>query len=150
MTNDNIESNESYAENVILPTTFSVNVNVEDQAAEHGHTEMVKFLVGNIGANKNTKANDRQTPLRWAEAKGHAEAIKLLGHDFNATNTKAKDGQMPLHRAVQNDHVEVVKQLADKFDTDINAKDDDGWALLHLAAGNDYIEIHNYRLLNVP
>jgi len=81
-------------------------------AAWHGHTEIVKLLLGNNADVNASCTDDGETPLYIAARNGHTEVVKLLldnSADVNASRTY--DGATPLYVAAQNGHTETVKLL---------------------------------------
>jgi len=80
-------------------------------AAENGHLEVVKFLVG-AKANVESKDKDGRTPLSHAAMNSHLEVVNLLVEEAGAkVDSKDEGGLTPLSLATTKGHLEVVKFL---------------------------------------
>ncbi|KAI9768838.1 MAG: hypothetical protein M1840_004652 [Geoglossum simile] len=112
-------------------------------AAEKGHLEIVKLLVGVEGVDRDSKDNhDGQTPLSWAAEQGHLETVKLLvGVEGVDRDSKDNRGRTPLSRAAEQGHLEIVKLLVGVEGVDRDSKDNHyGRTPLSWAAEQGHLE----------
>ena len=79
-------------------------------AAENGHTEIVKALIGSTD-NPNAPDNEGWTPIHIGAQNGHTEIVKALIGSTENPNAPANNGRTPIHLAAQNGHTDVVKSL---------------------------------------
>ena len=103
-------------------------------SAEHGHLEVVKFLVAQMA---NIYADD--DALGWAAGNGHLEIVKFLlsqGANIHA------DDDCALKRSAFKGHLEVVKFLVKKG-ADIHANNDES---LRWAANRGHLETVKFLL----
>jgi len=81
-------------------------------AAEQGHEEVVKMLLGHEEVNPEKPDCDGWTPLLSAAEQGHEEVVKmLLGREDVNPNKPNNDLQTPLALAASYGHEGVVKML---------------------------------------
>ena len=107
-------------------------------AADHGHAEVVGFLVGPRPRCERALRATGFTPLHCAangcftnEASYVAVVKVLLAHDANV-NARMRGNQTPLHRAADWGHPQILEALL-AAGADPNARDDDGKSALDLA-----------------
>nr|CCA24177.1 ankyrinlike protein putative [Albugo laibachii Nc14] len=103
-------------------------------AAKGNHVEVVKYLVGEGGANVNEKNENGASSLYIASHEGHIETVKLLlslGADVNSCNRTCHTS---LHVAVAEHHGEVATYLINAV-ANKNAVDATGVSIWHEAAG---------------
>jgi len=79
-------------------------------AAEKGHEEIVKFLLGK-GASVNNKDSLRQTPLHVAAVNGHAGVAAVLIDHGAEVNHENKSKDTPLYLAADNNRPKVADIL---------------------------------------
>jgi ankyrin repeat protein len=101
-------------------------------ASQHGHLEIVKFLLGR-GAAVNCKNVIDETPLHYASALNHKEIAKLLLAKGAAVNAKTTNGDTPLNYALNRNNNEIIGILVDNG-ADVMWKRGNGWTTLHDAA----------------
>lgn len=80
-------------------------------ASEHGHIELVRFLLNLPGININQPNGNHCTPLRTACEKGHFVIAKMLvehGADVNKYNIQ---NSSPLSAAAENGYANIVRLL---------------------------------------
>ncbi|KAB5549983.1 ankyrin repeat-containing domain protein [Coniochaeta sp. 2T2.1] len=86
-------------------------------AADNGHTEVVKLLLGSKRAktNPNPRSIDGRTPLSVAAAHGHEEIVKLLleCEDIDL-DLPGSDGRIPLSVATNAGHEAVAGLIRDR------------------------------------
>jgi uncharacterized protein len=99
-------------------------VKAMSQAADFGHTSVVKLLLEN-GAEVNAKDFSGYTPLARAVGSNKKETVLLLIDKGADMNNRDKFGMTPLMRAVQAGHTDMVKLLIDKG-ADKDLKDNNG------------------------
>nr|WP_306671529.1 ankyrin repeat domain-containing protein [Endozoicomonas sp. ONNA2] len=108
------------------------------KAAQNGHTETVKVLLGAKGIEVNAKAVDGLTALHIAAHEGRTETVEvLLRADGIEVNEVDNTGATPLHRAAKNGNAECMGLLI-KENADVDAADDFGNTPVHYAAMNKY------------
>ena len=103
--------------------------------AEHGHLELVKYLVEDRGADVHA---DDDRALRFAAHGGHLQIVKYLvaeGANVHAYNDHA------LRSAAYKGHLDIFKFLIDKG-ADIHAQNDQALRLADLQI--DFLEYLNY------
>lgn len=79
-------------------------------AAQHGHTEIVEFLIGK-GAEINAKNEPGMTALMIAAYNGQTASVKALIDGGADTNAKDKDGHTALKDVAKRGHTDVVDLL---------------------------------------
>ncbi len=100
-----------------IPETGSVLM----AAARTGSPEVIKLLL-DAGADVNfTEGRSGQTPLMWAAAEGHLEAVKTLLARGAKVEAKAQDQRTALFFAVRRGDLSVVNALIDAG-ADVNAR----------------------------
>ncbi|KAH0536220.1 hypothetical protein FGG08_006887 [Glutinoglossum americanum] len=109
-------------------------------AAERGHLEITKLLVGRESVvDVNNKGRNGRTPLSWAAEGGHPEIVKLLVKREDVdVNHEDGYGRTPLSWAAGRGHLEVVKLLLKRESANVNHKDGDGRTPLSWAAGKGH------------
>ncbi len=127
-------------------STFAFCGEIHD-AAKNGDWQKLATLIKKNPDLVFNKDNDGETPLNWAAANGHLDAVGVLlayTSDVNSTNI---DGQTPLFAAANYDQTnEVPLLLANK--SKINAKDKYGATPLHWAAQQNYTDMVKLLLTN--
>lgn len=139
------------------------------KAAEHGHLEMVEFLLnGGLSVNSFLPCGD--TPLHLASYKGHLDVVKLLIRRGAKVNVENNEGLTPLynsmateaawdifnfllesgakvtadqhlmHRAADRGHLEIVRVLFTKG-VKVNSKDRNKVTPFHMAACDGNVEM---------
>jgi len=102
-------------------------------AAETNNVKRLEHLIQD-GANVNEKDTDRgNTPIHWACAGGHLDAIELLleyGGDINSQN---KHGRTPLHCLVSERYDKIVLWLVQYCNADPYIQDKRGVSAYDLA-----------------
>ena len=82
------------------------------QAAQEGHTEVVRFLVEEGKADVDKVNNDRSTPINIAAYNGQLEVVQFLLSKGADCTIEDKWGLTPLARAQEQGHAEVAAALA--------------------------------------
>ena len=71
----------SLIERKLLDVQTSMGVNrqtVVHLAAEYGHSECLRYLVAEAGADPNAQTKDGRTAMHFAASNGHLECLKFL------------------------------------------------------------------------
>ncbi|KAF4985886.1 hypothetical protein FDECE_16248 [Fusarium decemcellulare] len=108
-------------------------------AAIGGQVEILKLLV-TLGAKRDVKDRDGLTPLLWASAYGHIDAVKFF---TPAANEEGQEDSIStaLHLAAWNGHMNIVKFLVLKVQVDINKDDNKNRTSLCLAAEAGHLDV---------
>ena len=94
-------------------------------AAEAGHVETVKLLLGHPECRVNAAAKDGRIPLHDAAKAGNVETVKLLlSHPECRVNAIGYWGSTPLRDAAEAGNVETVKLLLSHPEYQLNLFDD--------------------------
>ena len=80
------------------------------QAAFGNHPKMIELLALS-GASVDSLARSSTTPLHWAAALGHAEAVRALLKAGASSSCKTKKKETALQLAVQQGNVAVARLL---------------------------------------
>ena len=96
-------------------------------AAEAGHEEVVKILLGREEVNPNAKDKFGETPLSYAVDGGHEGVVKmLLGREGVNPDKPNKHGKTPLSVAALYGHEGVVKMLLGREEVNPDKPDNHG------------------------
>lgn len=104
-------------------------------AAAYARWDVLRFLVS-AGADVNTQALDRTTPLHAASVYDSPKIVELLLRNGAGSSLAVGDlygAYTPLLRAAQSGAIEVVSVLL-RHGADPSAVTKEGWSALHLAA----------------
>ena len=111
-------------------------------AVIEGHTEMVRFLVGQENVMADSPGEYRRTPLSHAASKGHTEIVKLLlARDGVIVDFRDIDGRTPLSYAASRGFADIVKLLIARDDVSVNSRDITGFTPLMHATIRGHAEI---------
>ena len=111
-------------------------------AAEKGHTEVVKALLGDPRVNPDRQDSVGGTPLSWAAQEGHTEIVKAFLADPQVDPNRQDDnGAVSLHFAAQEGHTEVVRALLGDRQVDADRQDNNGGTPLSWAAQEGHTEV---------
>jgi ankyrin repeat protein len=113
-------------------------------AASGGHLQVVKYLVGEAGADVRLAAPDGNTPLMWAARQGHVDVVEYLlcRQDINIDAKNAK-GATALDAACAQGHLEVVKLLV-AAGAMVNPQHSNEWGPLVSAALGGHLQVVKY------
>ncbi|KAL3468757.1 ankyrin repeat-containing domain protein [Aspergillus californicus] len=115
-----------------LLTTFN-------EAVIRNNTEVVKVFLAHGRADPNIAAENIQTPLLCASARGRVEIVRVLLGDSRVDRVRQDDrGCSALHCAAENGDVHIVDLLLADGRIDVNARDGTGSTALHRAAKGGY------------
>mmetsp|Transcript_13022 Transcript_13022/g.21674 ORF Transcript_13022/g.21674 Transcript_13022/m.21674 type:complete len:246 (-) Transcript_13022:2409-3146(-) len=109
-------------------------------AAEKGHTDTVKYLVEEAGANVHEIENAYgRAAIEMAVSNGHADTVEYLIGQAGATV-----GGRALGSAALNGYTVIVEYLIKQAGIDVDYKDNDGWTALMFAANSGRIDTVKY------
>ena len=117
-------------------------------AADFGHTETVRYLVGLTDVEVNHEGNEAFTALHFAVQEGHHDVVEVLidaGADIDA---KINGGRTPLHVACLYRKLAIVKVLV-KAGADVCVTTNEGTTCLMLASNYGHTETVRY-LVGLP
>lgn len=80
-------------------------------AATGGHTDVIAFLVEEIGVDVDYTAFQSPTALQRAARAGHTDAVRLLIDAEANPNAVDKDGRSALHLAATQGHTPAIQLL---------------------------------------
>ena len=111
-------------------------------ACQHGHLDIVQYLINDQNFNPETTTPNGRTPLHIACNSGHLHIIKCLitDHKCNPHCTDS-DGYTPLHAASESCNIETVKYLITKQGCDPHVLDGIDNTPLHYAGESGYLGI---------
>ena len=111
-------------------------------AAEKGHEEVVKLLLGREEVNPDIPEEHGRTPFMFAALRGHERVAKiLLGRDEVNPNKPDKYGQTPLLVAAWGGYIEVVKMLLGREEVNPGEPDVSNQTPLLVAARGGHEEV---------
>jgi ankyrin repeat protein len=103
-------------------------------AAEEGHTDMVKMLLGQESIDVNMTGEDGKAAISWAATNGHEDIVRLLLAADNIDKVpRDKRGRRPIFEAVEGGYMSIVHLLLDAGPVDIWETDSLGCSALNLA-----------------
>ena len=117
-------------------------------AAELGHTETVRYLVGLPEVELNHRDVDNHTALYLGVHNKHTDVVRVLidaGADLDARNN---DESSPLHHACQSEALDIVKILV-RAGAEVNATEDEYYTCFDYAVFYGYTETVRY-LVGLP
>ena len=112
-------------------------------AADDGHTDIVRYLVGLLEVEVNDRDNKNCTALHYAAEGKHADVVQVLidaGADIEAKND---EGHSPLHLASCSGELATVSKLIEAG-ADVRATDDKGNTCLIFATISGHTNIVRY------
>ena len=121
---------------------FNVNMNRKRSGKTHlleacfkGHTDLMRQLVVEHGADLTANDNDNDDALMCAVIGGHQDLVRVLikEFNFNANTSRGSDGRTPLLEACYQGHIDLVRQLVVEHGADLSAKDNDNYDALMYA-----------------
>jgi ankyrin repeat protein len=116
-------------------------------AAEHGHVDVVKLLLGAEPDIVHAASNIGEDPLRLAAQAGHIAVVKvLLSHGAKIVKMPDADGDSgsgstALHVASFNGHALCMKELLKADSALIDITDTSGLAAIHFAATSGHLAV---------
>ncbi|XP_062620362.1 ankyrin repeat domain-containing protein 17-like [Saccostrea cucullata] len=123
-------------------------------AIQHGHTDIVKYLVENGSYVNMPDQTNKPSFYRTFECRENETVEKMAQNKVNISFPKGFEDEMPLHFAIKNGHTEIVKYLVERG-SETNALDFRRNTPLFYALENDKIEIVEFLVghgaeVNVP
>jgi hypothetical protein len=111
-------------------------------AALHGHLDVARYLIDELGANVNHTTENGATPLYLAASAGHLDVVLYLAKEHAVdVNQSDKYGSSPLHAAALNGHLDVVRCLIIELGADIHHRREDGRRALSVAANAGHTRV---------
>lgn len=93
------------------------------QAAKNGHTDTVRFLIDQCGAEVNQPDAEGNTAFMLAAQHGYTETVAALLDDVDDINRQNKRGMSALMLAAQHGHTNIIFFLIDQYGTDVDLPD---------------------------
>jgi ankyrin repeat protein len=113
-------------------------------AAQHGHTDIVSYLIEEGGAKEHERNNiSGETPLMLAALHGHLESVLYFMEESEEEwdiNEKNTNGQTALMLAALNGHTKIVKALTEYNKESVNVVDNKGNTAFMLAVQSGKID----------
>jgi hypothetical protein len=110
-------------------------------AAQYGHIDTLRLVLGTGLADVNRQDVDLMTALQHASQNGFVDVVKLLlSVDGIDVNKPHKFGMTPLHWAAQKGFVEIGDLLLARTEIQVNATDEEGWTALMWASNNGRLD----------
>ena len=117
-------------------------------ACEHGHLNIVQYLIGKIGVDVNSKGCWEKTPIQFACERNHAKIIEYLLSNGAKLDTKDIYGNSLIHYASIGGVLSIVQELIEKQKVD---KDIQGYfkqTPLYYACWNNHPSLVQYLISN--
>ncbi|XP_078091973.1 ankyrin repeat domain-containing protein 16 [Mustelus asterias] len=114
-------------------------------AARHGHLEILKYLLEELGTNVELVNGDYKRALHEAASMGHRECMRYLIAQGARVDCLKKADWTPLMMACTRRNLEVVKDLIENG-ANLCLKNKDGWSSFHIACREGDPEIIQYLL----
>jgi ankyrin repeat protein len=112
-----------------------------NEAADHGHIEIVKYLLDR-GADIETPSVGGWSPLLSAAESGHSDIVKLLLDRGAIRDKRTEDEFTALYASCQKGHINTVRLLLDRGGrAELNVGNKHAWMPVHVAAFNGHTEI---------
>uniref|UniRef100_UPI00398F7E32 ankyrin repeat domain-containing protein 16 isoform X2 n=1 Tax=Pristiophorus japonicus TaxID=55135 RepID=UPI00398F7E32 len=132
--------------NVMLKGHFgSSGDTVLHYAARHGHLEILKYLVEELGTGVELINRDYKRPLHEAASLGHQECLRYLISQGARVDCLKKADWTPLMMACTRKNLGVIKDLIESG-ASLTLKNKDGWNGFHIACREGTPEIIQYLL----
>ena len=111
-------------------------------ACQHGHLDIVQYLINDQNCNPETTTTNGHTPLHTACKSGHLHIIKCLISDHKCNpHCTDNDGCTPLHAASESGNIETVEYLITEQGCDPHVGDSIGNAPLHYASKGGHLDV---------
>jgi len=114
-------------------------------ACSHGHEEMVRVLVDEMGADINPEDKHGNTPINDAVRHKHDKCAEILRSRGVKLRYPAEEMAVQLCQAAFNDDMDMIQRYV-RNGADLSAGDYDGRTCMHLAASEGRMEIVKYLL----
>ncbi|XP_078409158.1 ankyrin repeat domain-containing protein 16 [Cetorhinus maximus] len=114
-------------------------------AVRHGHLEILKYLVEELGINTELANSDYKRVLHEAASMGHRECVRYLIAQGARIDCLKKADWTPLMMACTRTNLEVIKDLVESG-ASLTLKNKDGWSSFHIACREGDPEIIQYLL----
>ncbi|XP_072922580.1 ankyrin repeat domain-containing protein 16 isoform X1 [Hemitrygon akajei] len=118
-------------------------------AARHGHLQVLKYLIEDLGADVELVNGDYKRALHEAASMGHRECLRYLILRGAKIDCLKKADWTPLMMACTRRNLEVIKDLIDSG-ANVTLKNKDGWNCFQIACREGNPEIIQYLLQVSP
>ena len=114
-------------------------------ACQHGHLDIVQYLIKDQKCNPETTTPEGRTPLHSACKSGHLHIVKYLITDHKCNpHCTDNNGLTALHNACLNGHLDVTKYLISDCHCNPQCSTQNGFTPLHCACQNGHLEVARY------
>ena len=114
-------------------------------ACQHGHLDIVQYLIKDQNCSPETTTPNGHTPLHIACKSGHLHVVKYLITDHKCNpHCTDNDGYTPLHATSESGNIETVKYLITEQGCDPQVSDNIGNTPLHYASESGHLDIVQY------
>ena len=111
-------------------------------ACQHGHLDIVQYLINDQNCNPETTTPNGRTPLHFACTSGHLHIVKCLITDHKCDpHLTDNDGYTPLDAASERGNIKTVKYLITEQGCDPHVVDSIGNTPLHYASESGHLDI---------
>ncbi len=134
---------ECLKEGAILKAVDSERMTPLHWAAQNGHLEAVRLLIGKfieIKASIDVQDNNGATPLHYAAVRGHLQVVESLINHEASIDVQDNNGATPLHWAAGRGHLQVAESLIN-HGASIDVQDNNGATPLHCAAVRGHLQV---------
>ncbi|XP_007252465.3 ankyrin repeat domain-containing protein 16 [Astyanax mexicanus] len=118
-------------------------------AARHGHLEVLRYLVEDVGMDIELYNSDYKRALHEAASMSHEQCVQYLIHRGAKIDTLKKADWTPLMMACTRRNLEVIKLLLD-HGADPTIRNKDGWNSFHIACREGDAAVIEHLLLVKP
>uniref|UniRef100_A0A3P9JRA9 Ankyrin repeat domain-containing protein 16 n=1 Tax=Oryzias latipes TaxID=8090 RepID=A0A3P9JRA9_ORYLA len=118
-------------------------------AARHGHLDIVKYIITQLGSDVDVCNNDYKTPLHEAASMGHKECVRYLLREGAMVDSLKKADWTPLMMACTRKNLDVIQELLD-HGANPALRNKDGWNAFHIACREGDPQVVEHLLLVFP
>lgn len=112
---------------------FNSNASLLHKASSKNQLKIMEYLIDNYLIDVDHKDDLEATPLFYATASGHYDAVVMLLSKGAQVNIKDKYEQSPLFIAVKHNFQNIIKTFVEMYHADINMRSSKGLTSLHKA-----------------
>ncbi|XP_061662554.1 ankyrin repeat domain-containing protein 16 isoform X2 [Syngnathoides biaculeatus] len=118
-------------------------------AARHGHVDILKFLIKEVGTDVEVYNNDYKRPLHEAASMGHRACVSYLLQEGAQVDCLKKADWTPLMMACTRRNLHVIRELLE-HSADPFLRNKDGWSAFHIACREGDPRVVRYLLEVAP